>query len=522
MRRTKPVFVRLSLLLAAGAVFVPALFAQSVTRSKFTPPVVPETQVNPVLYEATVSGSPATVVFNYNSADRQMYDDGTHGDLVAGDGTWSIQFTPSEILSLNTAARVYRPIVGFCKPTSTSSFNVIGEVWTSAIGLREVRPIDASGQETDYMTNYVATKAQLLTFDPKIWAQHFYLTHGDKYDFLNFILVGGTVGNRGHTAVKNAVQGIETTLFDNTSQYGSAGKLQGLTVFPISTFYDGGEQGFEHETGHQWINFLTGTAFAPGIPHWATGNAAINVMGFSIPGSGGVGGNYPWTFTSNGSGGYVVGPGNPLNITTFNTMELYLMGLAAPAEVGTFFVLNNQSQSLTNGQTLQASEITLVTVNDVIAARGTRVPSSVIAQKNFHCATIVVSEQLLDQYAMALYDFFARRCEAKQQLTYSSGLVSGGTSNPWELATGGRSVMFSKIPDEKPIVGISKPSSLQVQLSFAGKQGIHYQAQSVTDLTQQFMNDSTPLDPVADAAAVLPVSVTANTTRKFYHLLLNY
>ncbi|MGZ5020158.1 MAG: choice-of-anchor X domain-containing protein, partial [Chthoniobacterales bacterium] len=110
MRRTKPALVRLSLLLAVGAVLVPALFAQTVTRSKFTPPVMPETQVNPVLYEATVSGSPASVVFNYNSADRQMYDDGTHGDLVAGDGTWSIQFTPSEILSKNTADRVYRPI----------------------------------------------------------------------------------------------------------------------------------------------------------------------------------------------------------------------------------------------------------------------------------------------------------------------------------------------------------------------------------------------------------------------------
>ncbi|MGZ5553925.1 MAG: choice-of-anchor X domain-containing protein, partial [Chthoniobacterales bacterium] len=281
MRRTKPALVRLSLLLAVGAVLVPALFAQTVTRSKFTPPVMPETRVHPVLYEATVSGSPTTVVFNYNSADRQMYDDGTHGDLVAGDGTWSIQFTPSEILSKNTAARVFRPIIGTCKPTPTSSFNVIGEVWTSAVGLPELRAIDATGQETDYVTNYVATKAQILTFDPKVWAQHFYLTHGDKYDFFNFVLIGGTVGNRSHFATKNTVQGIGVQLIDNDLQYGSAGKLQGITMFPISAFFDGGEQGFEHETGHQWIDFLSATAFAPGVPHWAKGNAAINVMGFS-------------------------------------------------------------------------------------------------------------------------------------------------------------------------------------------------------------------------------------------------
>ena len=197
------------------------------------------------------------------------------------------------------------------------------------------------------------------------------------------------------------------------------------------------------------------------------------------------------------------------------------MGLAAPAEVGTFFVLKDQNQNVSNGQALQPSEITLVTVNDVITARGARVPSSTTSQKNFHCATIVLSEQLLDQYAMSLYDFFARRCEGKQQVTTAAGLVSV-TSNPWELATGGRSVMFSKIPDENPVVSIVGPSNGQVQLSFTGKQGIHYLPQSVTDLGQQFFNDGNPLDPVSDGPASLPVAVPAHTARKFYHLLLNY
>ncbi len=496
------------------------IFPQSVTRSKFTPPVVPETQANPVLYEATVSGSPASVVFNYNSVDRQMYDDGTHGDLVAGDGTWSIQFTPKEILSKNSAARVFRPIIGGCKPTPSSSFNVIGEVWTSAVGLAAIRPIDANGQETDYITNYVATKAQLLSFDPKVWAQQFYLTHGDKYDFFNFVLIGGTVNNRTHFATKNTVQGTGVSIIDNDSQYGSPGKLQGINTFPIPTFFDGGEQGFIHETGHQWIDFLSATAFAPGVPHWAKGNAAINVMGFSLPG--GVGGQYSFTFTPNGSGGYLVGPGNSINLTTFNSMELYLMGLAAPPEVGTFFVLKDQNQNVTNGQTLQPSEITLVTVNDVTSAQGARVPSSATAQKNFHCATVVLSEQLLDPYAMSLYDFFARRCEAKQQVNWASGLVNG-IGNPWYLATGMRSVMFSKIPDENPTIGVTGgPSMSQVQLGFAGKVGIHYQPQSSSSPASGFANDGAAVDPTADVATSAPVGVSSLTTRRFYKLLLTY
>jgi len=267
-------------LLPAGA----SAQAPSVTRSWFTPTVVPETQTQPVRFEATVSPNAASVAFNYNSVNRPMFDNGTNGDLVAGDGTWTVLFTASEILSKNTAVRVFRPFIGQCTPAGGSSFNTVAEAWTSAIGLRTVRPINATGQETDYVANYVATTAQLLNFDAKFWAQRFYQTHGDKYDFLNFVHIAGVRGNRYHVGVKSQVQGISTSTYDNSAQYGSAGRLLGYNTFPISSFFDGGEAAFSHETGHQWINFLQGTAFASGIPHWPKGNVAINVMGFSIGG----------------------------------------------------------------------------------------------------------------------------------------------------------------------------------------------------------------------------------------------
>src|SRR6185436_4411128 len=101
------------------------------------------------------------------------------------------------------------------------------------------------------------------------------------------------------------------------------------------------------------------------------------------------------------------------NLTTFNLMELYLMGLAAPTEVPTYFVLNDQNQTVSSGQTLTAGEITLVTMNDVIAAKGARVPNSTNSQKLFRTATIILSEQLLDPYALSFYDYFTRRAEAR-------------------------------------------------------------------------------------------------------------
>jgi hypothetical protein len=449
------------LLCLGGGALAPSIKAQNVTRMLFTPPVVPETQSDPVRFEATVTGTPSSVVFNYNNVDRPMFDDGTHGDVVAGDAVWTILFTPAEILAKNTADRVFRPFIGTCKPAGGGVFNVVAEVWTSAIGLRDVRAIDASGQETDYVANYVATGSQLQNFDQRVWAQRFYSTHGDKFDFINFVLVGGQRGNRFHFATKNTVQGIGLSIFDNTAQYGSAGKLQGINTFPISSFFDGGEKAFAHETGHQWINFLAGTPFAIGTPHWPVGDVAGNVMGFSIGGAGGQGGNFPFTFSPNGAGGFVVGSSNNIILSTFNSMELYLMGLIPPSEVETFFVLNDQTQNVTVGQTLQPSEITLVTVNDVIAARGARVPDSTQSQKNFRVATIVLSEQLLDARAMAFYDYFARRAEAKQQLTFASGLATG-TCNPWYLATGGRSVMVSAIADAPA------PTPIQLMLDTSG------------------------------------------------------
>jgi hypothetical protein len=491
--------------------------AQTLTRTKFTPPVVPETYTQSVRFEATFSAATTGVTFTYNGTPRTMFDNGTNGDVTAGDNVWTLLFTANEILSKNTAVRVFRPVIGTCQRAGGGSSNVIGEVWTSAIGLPAVRAIDATAQETDYVANYIGTAAQIINFDPIVWAQRFYQTHGDKYDFLNMVRVAGAIGNRNHFAVKNTVSGIGLRFFNNTATYGSAGRLQGISNFPISSFFDAGDAAFAHETGHQWINFLSATPYATGTPHWPKGNIAINVMGFSIPPTG-QGGSYGFTFTPNGSGGFVVGNNVPINQSTFNPMELYLMGLAAPTEVPPYFVLNDQNQNVTSGQTLTASEITIVNINDIIAAKGARIPDSTTSQETFRCATIVVSEQLLDGFAMAHYDFFARRAEAKQQLTFASGLLTG-TCNPWYLATGGRSVMFSKIADDIPVVSPSRQPNGDINLTFTGKFGISYQRQRSADLVN-WTDEGAPVVPGDSTIAVtVPAPVQA---RQFWRFKVNY
>jgi len=417
--------------------------APSVTRSWFTPAVIPETYSDVIRFEATISGNPASVGFEYDGVDRPMFNDGTNGDLVPGDATWTIQFQPAEILSKATPQWVHRPFIGFCEPSGTTARqNVFAEVWTADVGLADVRQIDPTTQETDHVVNIVAFANETQTGTHTHWAQRFYQYYRDRFDFLNFVYTGAVqrTGNRFHSGVKNTISGIGLSMTDSTAVYGSRGGLLGISVFPLTGLWDGAGTGFNHETGHQWIAFIPGSLFTQGRPHWPKGSMAGNIMGFSIGGAGGQGGTYPFAFTPFGAG-YLVSSASNVSQTTFNTLELYLMGLAAPEEVGTNFVLNNQNQNVTPGQVLQASDVTLFDINTVIASAGPRVPDSTVSQKAFRTATLLLSEQPLDVYAMSLYEWFARRAEGTDPVLCSSGFASNATCRPFFAATSGRATM---------------------------------------------------------------------------------
>ena len=428
----------------------------------FTPTVVPETYTQPVTFEAMVTESPASVALSYNGVDRPMFDDGTNGDRVAGDAIWTIQFAANEILSKMTPASVNRPFIGFCKPAGGGQFNVFAEVWTASMGIAPAYTRNANTRQTTHLVNMIVSTSEVLAPDYAAMTRRFYTLFPDAFDFINFVYVAGVRGNRFHVGVRNEVSGIGIALFDATATWGSAGRLRGANVFPLSTAFDTISRGFSHETGHQWINFLSGTPFASGIAHWPRGSAATNIMGFSLPG--GVGGSYPFTFTPGGSG-YVVGSASPADLSTFNSLELYLMGLLPPGQVGTFLVLNDQNYNVTVGETLQPSQYTLATVNDVIAVHGARAPDSTVSPKAFSVATVVLSEQLLDDYAISFYHWFTRRASSRVLQPCTEGFVQGSCT-PFYLATGGRATMSSYIgmpfPDDPIVPGVTTVRTVHV------------------------------------------------------------
>jgi hypothetical protein len=122
----------------------------------------------------------------------------------------------------------------------------------------------------------------------------------------------------------------------------------------------------------------------------------------------------------------------------FTDLDLYLMGLLPPHEVGSHIVFVNQNQfgQIHNGGTLLGS-VETVTVDDVIAKEGPRIPDSSVSQKLFRVATVIVTkERLLNKNEMGFFDHFAARGEATELLPFSSGFAKGMTK-PFFLATGG-------------------------------------------------------------------------------------
>ena len=75
-------------------------------------------------------------------------------------------------------------------------------------------------------------------------------------------------------------------------------------------------------------------------------------------------------------------------------LDLYLMGLITPAEVPDFFILRNLAPAGkdANGHPIFKADRTKVTIQDVIAAEGPRLPGVDKSQRQFNTGMVMVVE----------------------------------------------------------------------------------------------------------------------------------
>ena len=423
--------------------------AQTIAYYKFTPAVVPQSYSQPVLFEAEVTGQATRVTLDFQPGQLgtvtvlELRDDGTGGDRRAGDNTWSVQLPVAPLLAARRADDVQRVFAGFVNVFSGSTNvlrgNMFVPIYTTDLGTPSVSRLSQFVQATSRVVN-IHDAAYFVDRSLTRVTREFYGSFGDDYDFLNVVYEPSRFANRTHFQTRNDIQGIGLTIFNNTAQYGSAGRLQGISQFPIGNFFDGAETGHIHELGHQWINFLNFPPLAAGMPHWPLSSMAGGVMGFSIGGTGGQGGSF--RCDARDENGTVILGARP-DAPPFNPLDLYLMGLLPADQVGTQIVFVDQpaAQSLQcNGQAFTGA-VTRLTIQDVIARYGPRSPAAGDAPTRFRVATILVTRDgLASQEEMWLYTHFAERGELRTRVPTHSGFVKE-LGRPFYLATGERATL---------------------------------------------------------------------------------
>lgn len=195
--------------------------------------------------------------------------------------------------------------------------------------------------------------------------------------------------------------------------------------------YDYAMSQIGHEMGHRWSAFVSakinGEVIPLGPTHWATGLQARAAFPYQRPteasamGGGVWQDNFDGTYTQLDDDYYVPATG-------WSYLDLYLMGLIAPSEVPDFFLLRNlQPQGkYANGHTIYKADRTKVTIQDVIAAEGPRLPDVDHAQKRFNTGMVIVLEHGHTPPRQLLHDVEGIR---QRWMDY------------WETTTGHRSIM---------------------------------------------------------------------------------
>jgi hypothetical protein len=152
-----------------------------------------------------------------------------------------------------------------------------------------------------------------------------------------------------------------------------------------------------HEMGHRWAAFVSAKVNGETIPlgpvHWARGLQAEVAFPYQRPteasamGGGVWQDNFDGTYTQLDDDYYVPATG-------YSYLDLYLMGLISAAEVPDFFILKNlvPAGKDANGHPIFKADRSKVTIQDVIAVEGPRLPDVDHSQRKFNTGIVVIVE----------------------------------------------------------------------------------------------------------------------------------
>ena len=245
-------------------------------------------------------------------------------------------------------------------------------------------------------------------------ASFFYQTFPDSFDFLALLTSmrfdKQELGSAGFGARNNSISGIGLELDGTAGFGGSAGRLQfGINPSWVNGpfLYDrAGEEALgpfdsyaramafiSHEIGHRWgpkLDFIDDSGVRRPLHdvHWLDNVHMPSAVIFDdIHENSPMGGSF-WVDNSDGTfTSHFVFP----RPTGYGFLDLYAMGLMRPEEVPDFFLLENISQpTFVDGQWVVSAEKKVISIDQIIAAMGPRLPPASDSQKSFSTAFILV------------------------------------------------------------------------------------------------------------------------------------
>ena len=226
-------------------------------------------------------------------------------------------------------------------------------------------------------------------------ARDVYRSFDDVFDFLVFLSNLDEYSDNTervpygrYRSIMNDTEGTGRDLLFRR-HYGSSGKLRGVVQFPYNQGLRRGPA--LHEFQHAWANYTVPTA-SPS--HWGFSSANGQLGGFDGADLVDLGGDQ----YSAGSFGTIANGGNSV---PYSPIELYFGGFVAAEQVpdlwvatdGRWVVVDRRRVETEAGHPVfSASEVRDVTVEEIIAEFGPRVPGQEASQKEFRAAVILLTD----------------------------------------------------------------------------------------------------------------------------------
>jgi hypothetical protein len=392
----------------------------------------------------------------------ELYDDGSHGDAVAGDrvftraefqlpcnrqyiaGRGGFQnwwgFLRVELTNGNPLENNYGMVVGMVDIDFQNAFPVqdLGDGLSATAYAFFIQDSNHEVMDAYPVTNVYCGTANFNAY------RKLYSVLPDVFDFA-LVMPGMQIFRPSDLAenvpyevnVANDVQHIGMDIFDRTAEFGSAGRLKAVVYHSF-----GDVSIVDHELGHAWgvnigrsldlMDVSNGTLM---LGHW---NDMADIQGqmgrYYFAEDGSIG-----HFADNGDGTWRLVANT--EVEPYSPLELYLMGMIPPEQVPPIHILTDPN--LTDPQRITAASYQTVTIDQIMQAEGgERVPSYAEAQKDFSLAFIVSQDAPFNDAAYAYFSLLSHSLMSRNPPRQHSSFA------PFYWATGGRGTLDTRLPVE--------------------------------------------------------------------------